>query len=161
MTTTPLSVKQLVFLDTDENNKRGTFERFHAEGIIMHSDASIRLSQSESTTGTMVLDIYGHVLADKVRTRSDARLKTNIDDIRSGLSTIRQLCGKTYQLRSDEDGRMAHGLIAQDVRSVLPSIVSMDTDGFLNISYIELIPFLIESIKELDTKMDKIISMLA
>lgn len=161
MSTPSSSVKQLVFLDTDENNKRGTFERFHAEGIIMHSDASIRLSQSESKTGTMVLDIYGHVLADKVRTRSDALLKTNIEDIRSGLSTIRQLCGKTYQLRSDEDGRMSHGLIAQDVRSVLPSIVSTDMDGFLNISYIELIPILIESIKEMDMRMEKIENMLA
>lgn len=155
----PVSTKQLVFLDTTDNNKSGTFERFHAEGVTMHSDESIRLSYSGNND--MVLDVNGHILANKVRSRSDARLKTDVEDIRSGLSTIRQLCGKTYQLKCEEDGKRSHGLIAQDVRSVLPSVVSTDTDGFLNISYIELIPILIESIKELDTKMDKIVSMLA
>jgi hypothetical protein len=160
---TTKSIKQLVFLDTLENKKSGTFERFHAEGVTMHSDSSIRLSHVNGNVdnGIMVLDINGHVLADKVRSRSDERLKTNIQNIRSGLGIIRQLCGKTYQMKCGNPENTSYGLIAQDVRRVLPNLVTSDTDGFLNVSYIELIPFLIESIKELDTKIEMVINSLA
>lgn len=129
----------------------------------MHSNASIRLS-TQSTPDTpdsdvLILDVSGHVLADKVRSRSDARLKTDVEDIRSGLSTITQLCGKSYQLKGQQN--RSHGLIAQDVQGVLPSVVSTDLDGWLNISYIELIPFLIEAVKELDAKVVKLMDSLA
>lgn len=154
-----MSTKQLVFIDTTQHQNSGTFERFHAEGVQMHTDQSIRISESTSNNA-MVLDVYGHVLADKLRGRSDARLKKNITDIGSGIDLIRNLCGKMYQLR-DHASDVSYGLIAQEVQSVIPSIVHTDCDGYLNISYIELIPIMIESIKELDAKMEKLLNILA
>jgi hypothetical protein len=164
------TTKQLVFvdvtntvtLDTDESKRpdsiQGTFERFHAEGIEMETDGCIRVSNSGA--GDMVLDVYGHVLADKIRARSDERLKTNIRAIESSLDVIKQLSGKVYQLKNET--KSSYGLIAQEVLPVIPEIVHTDSDtGMMNISYLELIPVLIEAIKELDIKLDKIFNTLA
>ena len=54
----------------------------------------------------------------------------------------------------------SYGLIAQDVEKVLPDIVEMDQTNIRSIAYIELIPFLIESIKELDDKIETILKKL-
>lgn len=164
------STKQLVFVDVTNtinldvetpqrpDNIQGTFERFHAEGIEMETDGCIRVS--DSGNGDMVLDVYGHVLANKIRTRSDERLKTNIRSIESALSVIKQMSGKVYRLQNDSND--SYGLIAQDVIQVLPNIVYTEqgTDT-MNISYLELIPIIIEAIKELDTKLNKLMDTLA
>lgn len=167
------SSKQLVFVDITNTNAnvedeptsiQGTFERFHAEGIQMETNGSIRVNQSGD--GNMVLDVYGHVLADKIRARSDERLKTNIRPIVSALDVIKQLMGKEYHMsttnpNNTEGSRNSYGLLAQEVLPVIPDIVYTDDEGFLNISYLELIPVLIEAVKELDTKVDKILDALA
>lgn len=153
-------LKQLVFIDTSENNMRGTVEKFHAEGVIMHSDESIRISQTTNLNeNRMVLDVYGHVLADKIRGRSDARLKTNIASITNSLDIVRALSGKMYNLKNET--KTSFGLIAQEVKQTLPDIVHQDTDGYLNLSYLELIPFLIEAIKEIDDKLTKVLEHVA
>ena len=152
------STKQLVFIDTSENNMRGTVEKFHAEGVIMNSDEAIRISQT-TDQNKMVLDVYGHVLADKIRGRSDARLKINIQNISNSLDTIRSLCGKMYTLKNEP--KTSYGLIAQEVQSTLPDIVDTDSEGYLNVSYLELIPLLIESVKEIDNKVNKILELVA
>jgi len=153
-------LKQLVFIDTSENNMRGTVEKFHAEGVIMHSDESIRISQTTNLNeNQMVLDVYGHILADKIRGRSDARLKTNISGITNSLDVVRSLCGKVYNLKNES--KKSYGLIAQEVQQTLPDIVYQDNEGYLNLSYLELIPFLIESIKEIDDKLTKVLEQVA
>lgn len=140
------TTKQLMFVETAEPTNQATVEKLHAEAVLIHSNESVRLSTS--STGVPVLDVYGHVLADKVRGRSDRRLKTDIQDLHDSLAVIKQLVGKTYT----QGNVQSFGLIAQDVRKVVPEVVSEDDRGFLNVSYIELIPFLIEAIKSLDSK---------
>lgn len=141
-----MATKQLMFVETTEPSNQATVEKLHAEAVVLHSNESIRLSTS--TAGVPVLDVYGHVLADKVRGRSDSRLKSDIKDLENSLSLIKQLVGKTYT----QGNVQSFGLIAQDVRKVVPEVVSEDDRGFLNVSYIELIPFLIEAVKSLDNK---------
>lgn len=153
-------LKQLVFIDTSENNMRGTVEKFHAEGVIMHSDESIRISQTTNLNeNQMVLDVYGHILADKIRGRSDERLKKDISNISNSLDIVRSLCGKSYTLKNES--KKSFGLIAQEVQGTLPDIVHQDSEGYLNLSYLELIPFLIESIKEIDDKLNKVLELVA
>ena len=141
-----MATKQLMFVETTEPSNQATVEKLHAEAVLLHSNETIRLSSS--TTGVPVLDVYGHVLADKVRGRSDSRLKSDIKDLQDGLSVIKNLVGKTYV----QGETQSFGLIAQDVQKVVPEVVSEDDRGYLNVSYIELIPFLIEAIKTLDNK---------
>ena len=164
------TTKQLVFVDVTNtvdleleepqqpNSIQGTFERFHAEGIEMETNGSIRVANSGN--GDMVLDVYGHVLADKIRARSDERLKKNIRSIESALDVVKQLSGKVYRLNNDN--KDSYGLVAQDVLPVLPNIVYTEKDtGIMNISYLELIPVLIEAIKALDIKLVKLTNTLA
>lgn len=47
-----------------------------------------------------------------------------------------------------------YGLIAQEVRNQFPEMVSQDENGYLMIDYIQLIPVIIESIKELKSEID-------
>jgi hypothetical protein len=46
----------------------------------------------------------------------------------------------------------SYGLLAQDVARVIPNVVETGDDGYYDISYLEIIPFLIEAIKELDQR---------
>jgi hypothetical protein len=47
------------------------------------------------------------------------------------------------------------GLIAQDVQKVLPDIVAVEGEGLLGVNYQQVIPVLIEAVKELAAKIEK------
>ena len=53
-------------------------------------------------------------------------------------------------------GKKAAGLLAQDVEKVLPEAVSERGDGYKGLSYEAIIPLLVESIKELNKKIEKL-----
>ncbi len=131
-----------MFVETDQPSSTSTW-KIHAEACCSF-DETIRLSRTNDNVA--VLDVYGHVCADKVRGRSDARLKTDIKELHDALDVISRLSGKSYLMK----GKKSYGLVAQDVARVVPNIVEEGEDGYYNISYLELIPFLIEAIKELD-----------
>ena len=150
------NTKQILFIDSNGLPRNGTFEKFYAEGVIMYSNPSVRLVENEPQVDDYTLNINGYVIADKFKGRSDERLKSDISNISNGLEIVKKLTGKSYKFRNDDN--ISHGLIAQEVRNVLPSITSVDDDGYLNINYIELIPFLIESIKKLDDKVNLLIN---
>ena len=150
---------QLIVLDTKNQNQNihGSVEKFHAEGVILHSDDTLQITEETNVvTGEAykVLDIKGHLLADKLRGRSDARLKSNVENITNSLDIVRSLCGKMYNFKNETC--KSYGLIAQEAIHVVPDMVHKDEDGYLNISYLELLPILIESIKELDVKINNL-----
>ncbi|OAI39530.1 hypothetical protein AYO38_01435 [bacterium SCGC AG-212-C10] len=92
----------------------------------------------------------GRIFASSVVVPSDARLKTNLGDA-YGLSEVMRLEPVAYDLIAD-DGHRHQGLIAQDLREVLPELVSeTDVAGGeprLAVNYIELIPVLVRAIQE-------------
>jgi len=47
-----------------------------------------------------------------------------------------------------------YGVIAQEVQKVFPEIVKTGSDGYLEVDYIQIIPILIEAIKELKEELD-------
>jgi hypothetical protein len=98
------------------------------------------------------LTVNGEVKAKAFIQYSDIRLKTNIDEIVDAVNVIRKLEGKTYTWRKDvteqSPGRRVIGMIAQEVRKVLPEVVYEDENGLLSVSYSEIIPILIEAFKE-------------
>jgi hypothetical protein len=81
---------------------------------------------------------------------SDKRLKDNIVPIINNLSKIMELQSYSYHLKSDSLKKTYLGLLAQDVREVIPEIVEGEESEteFLSISYTQLIPVLIEAMKE-------------
>ena len=48
------------------------------------------------------------------------------------------------------------GVIAQEIQSVLPEIVATRDNGYLGVKYEKIVPLLIESIKELQKKIEHI-----
>lgn len=81
---------------------------------------------------------------------SDRRLKDDVEPINNALGVILQLKGIKYTYKADKQKHF--GLIAQDVQPILPEVViEHDLPGYnekyLTIRYSEIIPYLIECIK--------------
>lgn len=47
------------------------------------------------------------------------------------------------------------GLVAQELQNVYPELVYQDDNGYLSVNYIELIPILMQSVKELNAKVEE------
>merc|ERR1712196_373758 len=92
-------------------------------------------------------------------TASDMRLKTDIVRLEGSLAKVRKLRGVYYNwIKNDDspqnfDSKRHVGVIAQEVKSVLPEVVGEIYDGeYLGVDYPALIPLLIEAMHELDDK---------
>lgn len=50
----------------------------------------------------------------------------------------------------------SYGVIAQEVQKEFPEMVKMQENGYLSVDYIQLIPVMIESIKELNQEIENL-----
>lgn len=91
----------------------------------------------------------GTVTADVVSTASDVRLKEYIYtlDLRECIKVLEALRPVGFDWR--KSGEHDFGLIAQEVKEVLPEIVHERDDGYLTVSYQSLIPILIRVVNAL------------
>ena len=80
---------------------------------------------------------------------SDSRLKSDVQNITDGLNKVKQLQGKTF-IYNNCEGRQV-GLIAQDAQPVVPEVV-IESDGYYLLCYDRLVALLIESVKELESR---------
>lgn len=135
-----------------------------------------------SSGGGSVNDSYaaylnGDVFQTGTTFPSDSTIKQNIDSIPNVLAILKQLNPKQFEYNHSvhpqlnlENG-LQYGLIAQEVESVLPDLVTnnmlpatYDTSGAVvhpafqikGLKYQQLIPFLIQGIKEQQSKIDSL-----
>ena len=92
---------------------------------------------------------------------SDIRLKENITPIESALQKVELISGNTYDWKEGYDEVHSHkgndvGVIAQEIEAVLPQIVTNRDNGYKAVQYEKIIPLLIEAIKELSAKVDRL-----
>lgn len=80
---------------------------------------------------------------------SDATLKENITTIDQATYTVTQLRGVSFNWK--DNGRKSYGVIAQELEQILPELVS-NTGEHKSVNYSGLISFLINAVKELDTR---------
>tara|TARA_Y100001937_G_scaffold114775_1_gene164874 strand:- start:326 stop:1606 length:1281 start_codon:yes stop_codon:yes gene_type:complete len=90
---------------------------------------------------------------------SDIKLKENIEVIPDALDKVKQLKGITFNYK--KDGKRSTGLIAQDLEKVLPEVVYEtsdinDEDKHLAVRYGNTVGLLVEAIKELSEKIQKL-----
>ena len=79
---------------------------------------------------------------------SDRRLKKNIDNIIYGLDEILTLNPVQYNWNKEENSDKKHiGLIAQELLKIIPEVVSEEGE-YLGVKYAELVPVLIQAIKD-------------
>jgi hypothetical protein len=75
------------------------------------------------------------------------------------LDKIMNINGKYYEWRDEMEELVGksgfeYGVIAQEVQKEFPEMVHMGDDGYLRVDHIQLIPVLIEAIKELKVEVD-------
>ena len=95
---------------------------------------------------------------------SDIALKENISPIGNALDKLSQISGVEFDWTKDyidnhggEDGYFVRkhdvGVIAQEIKKVLPEVVAEREDGTLAVRYEKIIALLIEAVKELKGKL--------
>jgi len=87
-------------------------------------------------------------------TPSDIRLKQNIEVIGCALNRTSQIKGVTFNWA--KCGVKAIGVIAQDVEPVFPELVVTQEDGYKVVKYDNMVAILIESVKELKARIEKL-----
>lgn len=111
---------------------------------------------------------FDDIVARDFITISDGREKDEIRQLDRGLDHLIKLNPVSYQWKKQPEKGVKYGLIAQEVKEVVPEVVydpekeieydesgkalPVDPDARMGIAYNELIPLLIKSIQELNAK---------
>jgi hypothetical protein len=146
VSTSTNSYHYLTFVDS--NNGTATNE-------IFYTDAGIYYNPSDNE-----LFVTGDITAFA----SDIRLKKDIEPIENALDKVLKLNGFTYSFNEIAAGfgfntETRHsGVSAQDVQAVLPEAVvpTPASPDYLTVKYEKIVPLLIEAIKELSDKVEKL-----
>jgi hypothetical protein len=84
-------------------------------------------------------------VAGDLNSNSDIRLKSNIQTVENALDKVNSIRGVTF----DMNGKRRLGVIAQEIESIAPEVVSVNAEGYLSVAYGNLVGLLIESTKQL------------
>ena len=133
-------------------------------GIYRSEDNSIGFSVGGNIAmiikSTTDVSFAGAIYAKgNITANSDIRLKKDIEPIHSVLDKIVNLQGVKYLWKdpSMNNEPIYTGFIAQDVRKYIPEVVyGNEEKEMLYMSYMGMIPFLVEAIKELKHENDKL-----
>ncbi|MEZ4899729.1 MAG: tail fiber domain-containing protein [Saprospiraceae bacterium] len=140
-----------IFVDAGGNVGFGT----NTPGEKLEVNGNIQVDGNITATGT-------------INTVSDARLKTQVEDLQDQAQQLEKLMPVIYQYRQDKATGDLHlpagdqfGLIAQELQKIYPELVqaNLDTgDGsgekYLTINYSALIPILIQTMQEQQAQID-------
>ena len=110
------------------------------------------------TNNTNVIKCEGDIIA---YLGSDRRFKDNIMVIDNPIDKIFKLSGNTFTWnestpREELKGTDDVGVIAQEVKEVLPSAVRENKDNSLSVDYVKIITLLIECIKDLQLQINEL-----
>lgn len=88
---------------------------------------------------------------------SDKRLKENIKPLDGAMDVINKINTYSYTMKNDPEQRTEFGVIAQEMRQILPPLVSEidPVEGFIGVNYVGLIPWTIEALKEQDKQINE------
>ena len=180
-----LSTRGSLGIDTDDTVRFGNVEvdndlwingyadstasriRFHHNGTDAYQDWETgNYYIRYDTTTKYMMDSSGNFHADadvyaySTSVGSDIKLKKNITDTKYGLSDVLKLRGVDFDWKEKRDGKHDIGVIAQEVKEIIPEVVSEVPDfedgTYLTVDYSKLVPVLIESIKELKEELDEL-----
>ena len=133
-------------------NNGETYIKYDNYTYLQDNSGNNRLSCDSS--GNLI--VAGNVTA--YGSPSDIVLKENVSVIDNAMEKVNQLKGITYDLKSD--GNRLTGLVAQDLEKVLPEAVytteNLEGKEHLAIRYGNTVGLLVEAIKELSAKIEKL-----
>ena len=92
-------------------------------------------------------------VANEITVTSSEKEKEHITDIQNDIDDILKLNPKEYNYNND--CKLHFGLIAEDVENVYPNLVS-NTEVGKSLNYLEIVPLLINKIKDLQNQIDEL-----
>jgi len=105
------------------------------------------------------VEVTGTLHYYNLNNKSDSSLKTDVKPLNDILQKIRRLQAVSYTWKKDSveasKKQRQYGLLAQEVRKIFPELVKPDHEGYLTVSYIQLVPLLIEALKEQQVNLEK------
>ena len=164
----------------DVANTNGNIIVGDGTNFVAESGDTARISLGVGTTSDVQFDSFGVGTAASGTTgeiratndvtafySSDVALKENITNIPNSLEALKKLNGVLFDWKKEyidkrggEDGYFVRkkdvGVIAQEVEKVLPEAVAQRKDGIKAVKYDRLTCLLIEAVKVLSDKVDKL-----
>ena len=117
-------------------------------------------THTPSQVGLSNLSSNGNALAGNftatgdITAYSDSRVKENVTTIDNALDKVMSLRGVEYNKIGSEEKSL--GVIAQEIREVLPEVVKEQEDGMLSVAYGNITAVLIEALKEQQKQIDEL-----
>jgi hypothetical protein len=135
----------------------GAFDQVQLNKKVLVSGAALGVNVAASATAGRI-DASNDIVAYST---SDERFKENITPIANALDKVKTLTGVEFDWRmetKDYHGYVGHdvGVIAQQVKAVLPEAVRTNANGYLAVRYEKLIGLLIEGMKEQQAQIDEL-----
>ena len=114
---------------------------------------SLTVTSLTNTDGSTFTDVNGTVddltiSAAGIFSISDIRTKENIIEIDNALDKVLQVNPVEYNFIKDPTEQLRYGVIAQQLEEIFPTMVRTNATGYKSVNYTELIPVLIQAIKE-------------
>jgi hypothetical protein len=128
-------------------------------GGVINGDVSVQLTLTVSgnTLVEGTIRSYSDIIA---YSSSDVRLKDNIKVIESPIEKISKINGVSFNWNDKQSvhevGNKDYGVIAQEIEEILPELVTTRDNGYKAVRYEKIVPLLIESIKEQQSKINEL-----
>jgi hypothetical protein len=126
-------------------------------------DTAVQIDPSGHMRMDGNLEVGGNICAvGTIGACSDARYKTDITVLEGALAQLSRIRGVNFNWRTDEfpDKNFRTdrdlGFIAQELKEVVPQVVTLGKDGYYSVDYGRLTPILVEAVKELDARTRRI-----
>lgn len=98
------------------------------------------------------LDTNGNMTAQNFFSVSDQRYKKNISTLINAGDMLKQIRGVSFNWRKDDSHDI--GVIAQEVFNIVPEAIVSTNNNMLTVAYNKIIPLLIETIKDLQLRVE-------
>ena len=105
-------------------------------------------------SGGSVSTVGQFTAGNNVTAYSDLRLKENIETIENSLEMVKKMRGITFNTK--KDGTKGAGFVAQELQEVFPDVVYEDYAGYLHVAYGNITSVLVNAVKELAEKVEKL-----
>ena len=117
-----------------------------------------RNNPSLNVVGSITLTAAGTTY----NTTSDRRLKQDITEKKDSLTTLKQVKIYDYKFKADNEKQKYCGVLADEIRSIMPEVVFGKDDKFdeygniepLMVDYSRIVPYLIGAIQELVSEIE-------
>jgi len=152
------SSDKFIFLQQNGNIGSGSYwiyaddGRYDGSQFVVRGDGNVGIGTTNP--GSYKLYVAGTAYSTGGWQGSDIRFKKNIKPIGSALDKVMNITPVSFNWKIDEYPNKGfpngthYGVIAQEIEKVIPEVVREGPNGEKAVSYTELVPILIESVKE-------------